>query len=105
MKPSQASSGHFAAEPASVEALDVRQELVYDRVTGGYRLGLQLAGAARAVELTQLHPFRVRAGHRGVDLAQRLLVGANEDERLHLPIAAGGAEVVPAVAADDQALG
>src|SRR5712691_8486143 len=93
---------NLATEPAAVEALDVRQELVDHRVAGWDRLGLELARARGAIQLAQLHPFRVAVGHLRVDLKQRVEVVADVDRRLHLPVAGRRAEVVAAITTDDQ---
>src|SRR5690348_4031078 len=64
-------SGDLAPEPAAVEALDVREELVEHRVARRHGLDLELAGARRTVELAELRPVGVRAREARVDLPHR----------------------------------
>ena len=95
------SASSTGREPALVERVDVGLEVEHDGVAGWDGLDLQQRGAARADVFANVHPVRVAAHQRGIDLVDRLLAVAHVHERCELPVAAVVAELVPAVAFGD----
>src|SRR5208337_4443130 len=85
-------------KPLPIECLDVRLEVVDDRVPGGRRLDL-VKRAAFGAEVLAIHLPRTARRHQArIDLLQLLLRVPHVDQRVQLPVFPLVAEIVAALA-------